>query len=453
MNPASARRLLAAFGIAVVLLLLLEFTSSRSWIQGDTRALDASARNIQRCLHGAAPLPCARVDPFAPLQYIPSVALLEFGFSDDDIYGALWVLNVIALLGVYVIAYLVLGPKGSGTVLLCWIVLFASPLFWYAGTTFSEPLAACLIMAYTAAVLLRWPPWAVLLTLIVAGLTKETSPPVLGVLGLASWSYFASARARAMHLITLAMGGATLVVTYATINWFRYGWFGNADELMSYYRAPGWWIQVNYFLAQWLSPAAGLLFFWPAFVLVVAVAVYHLARHRAEGTSWWPAIAAFGVLGTLTLGLSLWWQPFGWYGWGPRLIVSWIPAVLLVILFSYAPQLQVILRGAYRRRIVFALVAVCLTLATFPQYSVLFDDEIVLRMLGPNTLCPVPVPLEQDPLGHAVCELAVIWPDHYPLQAAYPPLIGRRTTGQAALFSLVLLLSLLGLRRLLLADE
>jgi len=39
-------------------------------------------------------------------------------------------------------------------------------------------------------------------------------------------------------------------------------------------------------------------------------------------------------------GLALWWVPFGWAAWGPRLSLPWVLPVLLLALAAYARELR-----------------------------------------------------------------------------------------------------------------
>ena len=78
-----------------------------------------------------------------------------------------------------------------------------------------------------------------------------------------------------------------------------------------------------------LSREAGAL--WASFAAVLASVLVGSWRLRlAKGP-----IGIVLVLAALTFGLSGWWAPFGWIAWGPRLLLPWIPACLLILLRAY----------------------------------------------------------------------------------------------------------------------
>jgi hypothetical protein len=116
------------------------------------------------------------------------------------------------------------------------------------------------------------------------------------------------------------------------LNLFRYGVPWNR-----YYVRSGWEDQslprrAEFFGAELVSPNAGLVWFWPVASMVIAVCGYHCARALRAGQtvrSHAGAIAAALItFGVLLATLASWWSPFGWFAFGSRLIVPWIPPLL-----------------------------------------------------------------------------------------------------------------------------
>lgn len=75
------------------------------------------------------------------------------------------------------------------------------------------------------------------------------------------------------------------------------------------------------------SPNGGLVVFWG--VCFAVLALYGLWRNRQEQYQF-SAVKAATVWAVITvIGLSLWWNPFGWASWGDRLMV---PAMMAIVI-------------------------------------------------------------------------------------------------------------------------
>ena len=99
--------------------------------------------------------------------------------------------------------------------------------------------------------------------------------------------------------------------------------------------------KIKLFAAMLVSPNAGLVFFWPlgiAFLLVIAALVTPRVA-RCEWRYAWPGVAILGLFTLELVGLANWWQPFGWWAWGPRLALPWIPPLLLLGAVIYRREL------------------------------------------------------------------------------------------------------------------
>ncbi len=162
---------------------------------------------------------------------------------------------------------------------------------------------------------------------------------------------------------------------------FRFGHVRNS--VYSYFAAHGPSPrQVLVFLGGlFAAPNAGVLWFWPSAVTVLFMAALapfvgprrrrridapprsgprpgpdndrgrrslRLARRieaALDGRAarrWHPAIVLLVFL-ALNASLAMWWAPYGWFGWGPRLTLSWVPALVLLALLSSGTHLEELL--------------------------------------------------------------------------------------------------------------
>jgi hypothetical protein len=315
-------------------------------VHGDSAVLVRGSAGIVDCLHHRRLTGCegfvvhhptgdstVRVGPYPLLQYVPAVPLRALGVSIESTLRVLVLLNAVSLIAIIALAYRTLErlvpPIWAPLVT---VTLLASPLLWYGKAAFGEELAAAAILAAVVAVLVDARMLIVAALVALACITKETNPPFVLALTAICTLARASARdpMRRQHLMAIAIGTATGITLNTGFNIFRFGTARNAVYLRSGLYAPNLGVIARLFAAQWLAPNGGLVWFWPlAPALIFTVAVVSWRRRRPMS---WQRVAAplvaLLLIGQVTL-LSAWWAPFGWYAWGPRLVLPLVPAMLV----------------------------------------------------------------------------------------------------------------------------
>jgi hypothetical protein len=171
-----------------------------------------------------------------------------------------------------------------------------------------------------------------------AVLSKETAAPFVLILS------YAVARGRSLRTGSpiprsttagVAIGVSCGLIMNVAFNLFRYGGVGNEDYLRSELHVPLVQIPKN-FAALLVGPTGGLLWFWPVACLLLVVA---FSSVRRNGRPWLKILQDPVVLVGLTiLGLlaefSLWYAPYGGAAWGPRLLLPWMPGLVVGVLSS-----------------------------------------------------------------------------------------------------------------------
>jgi hypothetical protein len=134
----------------------------------------------------------------------------------------------------------------------------------------------------------------------------------------------------------------------------------------------------------------------------------------------------------LTIGLSGWWAPFGWICWGPRLMLPWIPAVLLILMRSYPGEVE-----APFRALSSWLLLIGVVLAGFEQWSALTGYSVVHEIFKAAPGCPViPAAPESDPAYYFNCMKTYVWEPRIP----FGKLFSSAYEGDSAFFSMTYLL-------------
>ena len=222
-----------------------------------------------------------------------------------------------------------------------------------------------------------------------AGITKEFAPPVLMALGLiAIFSGQVPRTQIGKRLTAVAIGSLIAVVANASFNVLRFGVPYN--QILLDPLSPSAALRAADFLCG-ARPNGGLLFFWASFVAVLVSVVVHDWRSLAAKA---PVYWVVCVLAALTFGLSGWWAPFGWIAWGPRLLLPWIPACLLILLRAHPSEALV--RAAENGR--HAVIVTILAIAGLSQFSALYGLELIHSIFGSAPGCPS---IPTDPVNQA----------------------------------------------------
>jgi len=308
------------------------------------------------------------------LQHVPD--LITIGLGGDGHPARTRVLASLSVAGV-------VGSVGMGRAVLkrfghtewFWAFLaiaLSGPILAFARQTAGEMLAMGLLVGLVAATLLQAPPAVVGIAALLACWTKETSYPFVAALGLLCLVLARRRTGRRIrpHVIWGAAGMAVAIVAASLFNIVRFGSVLNTNYLDHQLRTPGIARKVEYTLAVFVSPSGGLLFFWPAALVLVATACVVGLRRNAL-----PAIVVLVVSAVLAVGFAAWWTPFGWSGYGPRLQLPWVLPLVLIVLVAYGSALEPLARRLLASPVRLLLVFAILLTFALPHVGYSWDIE------------------------------------------------------------------------------
>lgn len=385
--------------------LLLLFLLVSPDLQGDTEQLIDQVYMARQCLRDGGPVPCP-AGQFAPLQFLLTVPLTYLPLPKHVILHVLARVSLLAFLAMNWLAFRALLPRSPRAAWLAVAVLCVGVLPNYARSSFGELLAALAIFGATLAPLAGARAIATAALVFAAGISKDTAivllfPLYFAATRLAGWPI---ARAAAPY----AAGGVAAAATLVAFNFFRWGSWQNLGYLAPHYFVPNLELHLNHMAAIWISPSGGLLWYWPTFGALLAWA---LARRPAQAAD---RVALAGVALTLagaTLLFGRWFTPMGWWAWGPRLMLPWVPACALLLLWRATPRVS-------------AAVAVALALASIPQVLVFFHTEASRVVFAPAPGFDPSAPfwgratVPPEMLEHHVSHQSALWKSPGPLLAA-----------------------------------
>jgi hypothetical protein len=353
----------ASLAVAASAAWLVASSIARPWVGGDTPFVLDGSNAFLDCLSSHDFVGCRHSDhldfwgltspigDWPLLQHVPDFVAIGLGFSSHhDRTTILALLSVGGVVGAAALGRLVLVRAGQGA----WfwgfvVVLLSGPDLAYARTTAGEMLAAGLLVCLVAAALLPAPAPLLGLAALAACLTKETAYPfvaALGVLGLVL-ARRRTGRPIRPHLAWGAAGLAVAIVLASLFNVVRFGSVLNTNYLEPELHTPGLVRKAEYTLAVVVAPNGGILPFWPAAaVLLLLACALPFALRRGPRLDRRPAVVLVAVVVALSVGFASWWTPFGWSAYGPRLMMPWVPALVLVALAAYGEPLGDLARRA-----------------------------------------------------------------------------------------------------------
>jgi hypothetical protein len=435
-SPFKPAHTLYAVSLLAVLVRLALFVINEPYREGDTQILVGSVKTIRACLGEGRLLGCSFDIPFPLLQYGPSIVLSYLGFSDASILHFLAYLSFFGFVASIALVFWTLKRKASRTVAAAGaLLMLTGPLLWYSHSTYSEMLAAFLILAFTAASLFRVDNRFLIPLFFLAGMTKEVAFPFLLVIGgLCLLPEILTAPGKIKgRLYALLAGAALTVLVNVAFNYFRYGTYYDAGHLTELYLVPSFRLHLSFFLAMWFTPYGGLLFFWPSFVLLyfsLLVLLFIRWKNKSHDELngepsarlifYLPIIIISLVLILLTAGFSRWCTPLGGAAWGPRYILPWIPSVALLLLYFYAREVKVLLSLILSKTYGLAVTSIALVIVSLPQLMVLFGPFVLVKLFDLPQGCPrVPI-IEEDVTYYYRCIEAQIWPGKLVLLESFP---------------------------------
>lgn len=410
--------------VATVLLLAISGMAS-----GDLKTLDSGiviegTRFALRCLshhilHGCGFIRPDSTDvaPYPLLQYLPAAAMVELGLRDSQILQSFAWLSFASFLSCF--GLVALGARRLAR--LWWapvlaVVLLTGPLNFYATSAFGEMLAAALALAAIVAALCKRPVLTFALVLL-AGISKETMPPLLALLALVAARNAPGLLPPRRMWIAILGGAAAAVIINAAFNVFRFGNITNLQYLQPVLSVP-LHVRPSFFAALLAGPGGGLAWFWPSTLVVLgllaASAVWAWRQHRSRDAL--PALVVLGVFAALLAGTASWFSPFGWLAIGPRLLVPLMPALVMSAAAAGGETMARLVERAFRRVVVAVAVAAAVIVVAIPQFGLPWTSlNALITLIKGDPVCPVGIlgaPIQQGRTLNFICSEDVAWRLH-----------------------------------------
>ncbi|MGF6493626.1 hypothetical protein ABIE56_001809 [Luteibacter sp. 621] len=361
MSHAESNRRVFFFGwFLAIAMLWLAFRGSQrhaDFLVTDLAAWQGDWQGLIGCLtRASAAVPCfGQVSKF-PLAYL--INSLMLGVSPGRAQLLLTLVNGFALVLPIVVLALTQGlsvVRHVGWPYLLALALSPLPMFYVAsGALEVQAGVFCGIYLGGLARILtsshldagKRTAWVVAIAGLVFPLYKDTAAVLVGFGVLVTLAWHANGlrevastpvgRARLWRCGLLFTGpvllGQLLDLSYC---WVKFGvplplaYMNEAAEA-----GPSYARSAEFLAGSLLSPNGGVLIFW-CFPLFIAIAGWRVAGFIPRRTVVFLAITSAAVF---LVALSRWWTPFGWDGWGNRLMIPVMVATLAAFPFAMRPR-------------------------------------------------------------------------------------------------------------------
>lgn len=309
--------------------------------------------SVQHCLEVSA-FPCQQVSKF-PLAYLLNAGLA--GLLQNRDHSVLALVNAIMLLMPAMVAVWLYGRRSIGFAVgpyMVALLISPLPLFYILSgalevqsAVFSGIYLGLFVQLLSAPKLQlsRTAQVVICMSGFMFPLYKDTLVAFLGlvclILLVVRWQVlknFASDEEGRRLLLRAAMLAALPVLVSALVsagyNVFRYGTLlpmAYVEEASQ--TSPSLLKSAEFLFGSFFSPNGGVLIFW-GLPLLLALFGWRLHGYRPQREV---LIGGAALVVVSALAFSRWWAPFGWDGWGNRLLLPSVLAALIASLMNLRP--------------------------------------------------------------------------------------------------------------------
>ena len=376
--------------MAYLCLLVLYLFDRPLRASGDTVALISGIKVAVQCLQ----LGKVHCDPsvvhFPIFQYLIGFPFVFFGMSDEN---TLTIFSLVSLSAFFISVWAFFSagdgvdnlPAGGH---LGVMLLLSGYVVWYSTSTFNESAAFALFSLLGLGVLKEWNKLKVAIIAFLCVLTKEIAFPFVIYLMLASYilkqemcsnprSYFKLGisffRKYTLAIITILIG----ICINLLFNLFRFNNFRNISNLDPAFLTPFEFIP-RFFYSLLMSPAGGVVYVWFSLstALIILILYKLIKNERTIGL-------IFGVLGVLVFnaGLAMWYSPFGWVAWGPRLTLPILGAVGIMVTYSLVRTISGVKNLENNKLKSTCVMLLIFVISAAPTLSVILDEGIYFKAI------------------------------------------------------------------------
>lgn len=367
---------------------------------GDSIAMTQSAQSLINCARQGQFLGCPGANQYGVLQNIPTLFMIWKGMSLEGSVTVLGFLNVAAFILLVTICWRSFEGRFRNLALM---VIFAGPLVGYVSSTFGEMLQTLVFVGFGLALVYRRPGWTLICGVLAAG-TRETAfiPLALIAIGIAIFHGSEIERACRKTLVLSFAAISTGVLSITAFNYWKFGTWKNLGNLNKMYVTPGLSRKADSFVAIWFSPGGGVAPFW-LFGSLASLLVIFFVVVRDRGRDRRIALMLGAGLGFNTATLAMWFAPFGWVAWGPRLMIPLVALVSLVCLKVFDTLIKDALHNLRWRTSFSLFIGVSCATSAAASIGYMRDPVVMDSFFVPDKVCNKIAIIQEDRPFYFMC--------------------------------------------------
>jgi hypothetical protein len=382
-----------------VYILIVLFVSLKQLpiISGDTIAVLNNAQALGECLNSSIWRNCPNTNQFGAIQTFPAILLIRKGFDSNSLLILFSLINYASL--ILFLLYILYKFRNDNFVRNVFLItFFYSSIIAYSAYTFAEGLqfvifALLPIMMYSNQKFLSF------LFALLTSATRETATiiilPIILAMFIRSRNSTQNFDRYSSRSIYFAFFGILVgnVVQYA-LNFWKFGTWKNLSQLDPSYITPSFNVFFSNFLGLIFSPNGGVFFFSFFFVFLLFILISKFYNLESSGERSILLLHLLSLLIALS-GLSMWFAPFGWVAWGPRLMIPNIGLIASSLILIYRRQILAYLLIFLSKRYSKFFLSVCVSLSVLPSIGFLINPDILNFVFSTDSFCPE-IPIIQN---------------------------------------------------------
>jgi hypothetical protein len=275
--------------------------------------------------------------------------------------------------------------KHGGRRTLFALFLFASPLWVYATSSFSDTWVGCFLALCCLVAMHTNRPILLFVLALFAGLGKEPNPILLlalggGLIWVKGWKQHKLTIGIPLLLASILSAGGHL-----WLNYVRYDSFSHLIRMQPFNYAPTMSYRLSFWMGAWFSPGGGVVLFWPLLPLCLLLLFRRLWKEDRWKILLQPTILLLVFLVGITFGLASWKAPFGWIAWGNRLLLPWMMVYIVLLLSNKGNELVSSIQSwkPWKHHVL----GITLGLLTIPHMLVLHSPRLITTTVPRGTQC------------------------------------------------------------------
>jgi len=380
-------------------------------ISGDTIAVYSNAQSLVSCFDNSIWMNCPNTNQFGLIQTLPAFFFIKKGVNLDLFLVFASLLNILLLL-VLLLVILYLFKNNILVKFLLPVSLFISATVPYAAYTFDQGIQVA-IFSFLAISIYRGLRYLGFTSAVLASLTRETSILILMLIFISYYLLFRydlDSREKIEKYLTLkwTLLGAILGTSLSFLfNIWKFG-----SPVNTFYADRDLFtldpiVILSNFLGLFLSPNGGVFLFCFVFMLLIIV-LASIFKTFTLGKKLFFLTQISAVIFTAIM-LSLWFAPFGWVAWGPRLFLPTYSIVTTSLILIFHNELKHLIKRVSINSISFFSFYLLILMSFFPTLGFILSPPIIDKIFGPTTSCPVPAVIQVDSEYYFNCLLQGTW--------------------------------------------